>query len=73
MLLCNPVCLLAYTYVSWKFFKHRIDDEEITLLNFFGEHYADYQKSVGTGLPFIKGFLHRSWFLLYVFLQTFSI
>ncbi|XP_064642388.1 protein-S-isoprenylcysteine O-methyltransferase-like [Lineus longissimus] len=56
LILCNPFCLAAYTIASWKFFKDRIDHEEITLLNFFGEQYLDYQKKVGTGLPFIKGY-----------------
>ena len=53
----NPLCLAAYTYVSWLFFKSRIEDEEIALLNFFGEKYIRYQQEVGTGLPFIKGWL----------------
>ncbi|ELU16074.1 hypothetical protein CAPTEDRAFT_223498 [Capitella teleta] len=56
IMLCNPLCAVAYTIVSWKFFNFRIVDEEITLLNFFGEEYLDYQKRVGTGLPFIKGY-----------------
>lgn len=32
-------------------------EEEMYLLNFFGEDYVTYQKKVGTGLPFIKGYL----------------
>ncbi|XP_013785267.1 protein-S-isoprenylcysteine O-methyltransferase-like [Limulus polyphemus] len=56
LLLCNPVCLIGYTVASWKFFKTRIIEEEITLLNFFGEDYVMYQKRVGTGLPFIRGY-----------------
>ncbi|XP_033764371.1 protein-S-isoprenylcysteine O-methyltransferase-like [Pecten maximus] len=56
LILFNPVCLVGYTIVSWKFFKERIYEEEIYLLNFFGEHYLDYQKKVGTGLPFISGY-----------------
>lgn len=55
-MLCNPVCAMAYAIVSWKFFKFRIMDEEVALLNFFGEEYLDYQKRVGTGLPFISGY-----------------
>ena len=31
-------------------------EEEITLLNFFGEDYLLYQKHVPTGLPFIYGY-----------------
>jgi len=56
VVLCNPFCLIGYTIASWKFFNARIHDEEITLLNFFGEDYVRYQKKVGTGLPFIKGY-----------------
>lgn len=53
----NPVCIVAYTLTSWKFFKDRIYYEEITLLNFFGEEYISYQEKVNIGLPFIKGFV----------------
>nr|XP_033327413.1 protein-S-isoprenylcysteine O-methyltransferase [Megalopta genalis] len=56
LILQNPFCLLAYAIASWKFFHSRILLEEITLLYFFGQDYADYQKSVGTGLPFISGY-----------------
>ncbi|KAJ8022090.1 Protein-S-isoprenylcysteine O-methyltransferase [Holothuria leucospilota] len=56
ILLCNPICLVAYTVASWRFFKERVEDEEITLLHFFGEDYLNYQKKVGTKLPFIKGY-----------------
>lgn len=53
----NPICLVGYTLASWNFFKERIEVEEITLLNFFQEEYVEYQKKVGTGLPFIKGYV----------------
>uniref|UniRef100_A0A0B6ZTA6 Protein-S-isoprenylcysteine O-methyltransferase n=1 Tax=Arion vulgaris TaxID=1028688 RepID=A0A0B6ZTA6_9EUPU len=56
IMLCNPICLVAYTIVSWRFFNERIFEEEICLLNFFGEQYLDYQKRVPTGLPFIYGY-----------------
>jgi protein-S-isoprenylcysteine O-methyltransferase len=55
--LLNPVCLVAYTWASWNFFKERIDVEEVTLINFFQQEYVDYQKRVSTGIPFIKGYL----------------
>jgi protein-S-isoprenylcysteine O-methyltransferase len=55
LVLCNPLCLIAYTYASWTFFSDRIFEEEITLLNFFGEDYIRYQSKVPTGLPFISG------------------
>lgn len=56
LMLCNPFCLIAYSIVSWRFFRERIYEEEIYLLNFFGEDYLDYQKTVRTGLPFIEGY-----------------
>lgn len=56
VILCNPVCIVAYILASWHFFKDRIWDEEITLLHFFGQDYINYQNNVGTGLPFIDGF-----------------
>lgn len=56
LILQNPFCFLAYTVVSWRFFHDRILVEEITLLTFFGQDYVDYQKEVGTGLPFISGY-----------------
>lgn len=56
IILGNPVCTLLYTAVSWKFFKDRIYVEELTLLNFFGDDYVEYQKNVPTGLPGIRGY-----------------
>lgn len=56
LLLANPVCVVAYAVASWTFFSVRIQEEEIILINFFGEQYFDYQRRVGTGLPFIKGY-----------------
>ncbi|KAF2359990.1 Isoprenylcysteine carboxyl methyltransferase [Trinorchestia longiramus] len=56
VLLINPICVVFYTAASWYFFNERIEFEEMTLLNFFGQEYVDYQKQVGSGLPFIKGY-----------------
>ncbi|CAN7986962.1 unnamed protein product [Ixodes hexagonus] len=56
VVLVNPLCIVAYACASWKFFKTRVEEEEITLLNFFGEDYVQYQKRTCTGLPFIQGF-----------------
>ena len=60
ILLANPLCLLAYTYVTWAFFNERIFVEEYTLLQFFGEEYAQYQDRVPVGIPFIKGYIHSN-------------
>jgi protein-S-isoprenylcysteine O-methyltransferase len=57
VVLCNPLCFLAYTYVSWAFFQERIFVEEYTLLTFFGDDYAQYQKTVPVGIPLIKGYV----------------
>lgn len=56
LILVNPICTIAYALASWSFFYERIYFEEITLIKFFGEKYLDYQKKVGTGLPFIRGY-----------------
>ncbi|XP_018315164.1 protein-S-isoprenylcysteine O-methyltransferase [Mycetomoellerius zeteki] len=56
LILQNPLCFFAYALMSWSFFHDRVMIEEITLLNFFGEDYVQYQKRVGTGLPFISGY-----------------
>uniref|UniRef100_A0A915K185 Protein-S-isoprenylcysteine O-methyltransferase n=1 Tax=Romanomermis culicivorax TaxID=13658 RepID=A0A915K185_ROMCU len=60
ILLSNPLCLIIYGYVSWSFFNERIYYEEETLLQFFGQQYSDYQRRVGTGLPFIRGKLRNN-------------
>ncbi|XP_047347455.1 protein-S-isoprenylcysteine O-methyltransferase [Vespa velutina] len=56
LILQNPFCILGYAVASWRFFHDRILIEEITLLNFFGEAYVEYQGKVPTGLPFISGY-----------------
>lgn len=55
VLLCNPLCTLAYTIASWRFFRERIEEEELSLIHFFAEDYIEYKKKVPTGLPFISG------------------
>ncbi|KAJ8387200.1 hypothetical protein AAFF_G00159190 [Aldrovandia affinis] len=55
IMLCNPVCLVGYTLASWRFFRERIEEEEITLIHFFGEDYLEYKRKVRSGLPFITG------------------
>ncbi|KAL6732879.1 hypothetical protein Aduo_003592 [Ancylostoma duodenale] len=56
VILCNPICLCAYAYVSWHFFNERIYDEERDLINFFGQQYVNYRRVVWVGVPFVKGF-----------------
>lgn len=55
VMLCNPVCIAGYTMASWRFFRERIEEEELSLIHFFAEDYLEYKKKVGTGLPFISG------------------
>lgn len=55
VMLCNPVCILGYTIASWRFFRERIEEEELSLIHFFAEEYVEYKKRVPTGLPFISG------------------
>lgn len=55
VLLCNPVCLVGYTLASWRFFRERVEEEEFSLIHFFGQEYVDYKRNVPTGLPFISG------------------
>ncbi|CAL4064345.1 unnamed protein product, partial [Meganyctiphanes norvegica] len=56
VILMNPVCTVGFGLASWTFFRERIYIEEIMLIKFFGGSYVEYQKKVGTGLPFITGF-----------------
>ena len=58
VVLLNPICAVVYAISSWNFFHNRIHFEEMTLIKFFGTRYLNYQKKVGTGLPFINGFIY---------------
>ncbi|XP_063064494.1 protein-S-isoprenylcysteine O-methyltransferase [Engraulis encrasicolus] len=55
VMLCNPICILGYTLASWRFFRERIEEEEISLIHFFGDDYIEYKRRVPSGLPFIRG------------------
>lgn len=57
VLLCNPLCTVAYAAASFLFFRTRIRYEERAMRRFFGAQYERYQQRVGTGLPFIRGFV----------------
>jgi len=56
LLLCNPLCTVAYAMASYKFFKKRIHYEESAMFEFFGAAYTRYQHQVPSGVPFVKGF-----------------
>merc|ERR1712196_56835 len=46
VMLCNPVSIVLFYYVSYKFFADRIPFEERLLIKFFGDQYLDYKKKV---------------------------
>jgi len=50
----NAVCFVAYTVVLWKFFHHRIVEEEKLLCAFFEDEYVRYRSTTSTGIPFIR-------------------
>ncbi|XP_008804909.1 probable protein-S-isoprenylcysteine O-methyltransferase [Phoenix dactylifera] len=54
LMLCNPICIVAFTMVTWRFFYRRIRFEEFFLRQFFGSQYVEYARRVPSGLPFIK-------------------
>ncbi|KAG9456333.1 hypothetical protein H6P81_000841 [Aristolochia fimbriata] len=54
VMLCNPLCTIAFAVVTWKFFSRRIPYEEFFLKQFFGVQYIEYARKVPSGLPFIK-------------------
>ena len=55
LMLLNPVSLIGFILASWKFFDDRVYEEEIALVNMFGQAYVDYKKAVPSGVPFVYG------------------
>jgi protein-S-isoprenylcysteine O-methyltransferase len=53
LLLCNPVSVVAFTVVTWRFFDDRIRHEEDLLVSFFGKQYEDYRTVTPTRIPYI--------------------
>lgn len=53
ILLVNPVSLVIFIYLLYRFFLSRIQFEEIKLIEFFGKDYVQYKKEVRSGLPFV--------------------
>ena len=49
----NPLCIIGFTYILFKFFKNRIQIEEKYLIRFFGMEYINYKREVGILIPFI--------------------
>ncbi|CAI4059200.1 protein-S-isoprenylcysteine carboxyl O-methyltransferase SKDI_04G6190 [Saccharomyces kudriavzevii IFO 1802] len=53
LLLLNPISLVIFISVLWKFFNDRIRIEEKYLVEFFGRDYIDYKKEVSVGIPLL--------------------
>lgn len=50
----NPVSVVIFIIVLWRFFSNRIYNEEKYLVDFFGKDYEDYRRRTPTLIPFIK-------------------
>ncbi|KAJ3045886.1 hypothetical protein HDV00_006152 [Rhizophlyctis rosea] len=53
IVLMNPLCLVAYFFALKMFFSGRIEYEEGTLLEFFGEEYRVYRERTWVLIPFL--------------------
>jgi protein-S-isoprenylcysteine O-methyltransferase len=51
LLLCNPLCTIAYFIVSQRFFASRIPIEEANLIKIFGHDYVEYKARTWIGIP----------------------
>jgi len=54
VMLGNPLCIIGYALKAHMFFVDRIEMEEETLIEFFGQDYINYRNTVPVGIPFIK-------------------
>ncbi|MED6157533.1 protein-S-isoprenylcysteine O-methyltransferase [Stylosanthes scabra] len=54
IMLCNPISVVAFVVIVWRFFARRIPYEEYFLRQFFGRDYQEYARKVGSGIPFIN-------------------
>ncbi|KAF8475973.1 Isoprenylcysteine carboxyl methyltransferase family-domain-containing protein [Kalaharituber pfeilii] len=54
LMLANPISFTAYAVVLWRFFRDRIEAEEMYLISFFGQSYKDYKAQTRVGIPFIN-------------------
>ena len=61
MLLCNPLCVLAYAAATWYFFYDRIPHEEELLHDFFGDAYRQYKQKTHIGIPLISWAVKRKY------------
>lgn len=61
VLLHNPFCTLGFFYGAYRFFVARVPFEEETLVEFFGDEYITYRRSVPLLLPFIRDSAKDDW------------
>lgn len=54
VMLCNPLSIIGFAVVVWKFFSTRIPYEEYFLRQFFGIEYVEYAQQVVSGVPFVN-------------------
>lgn len=54
IMLCNPISMIGFAIVVWRFFAQRIPYEEYFLRQFFGSSYDEYAQGVPSGVPFVK-------------------
>ncbi|KAF9948683.1 hypothetical protein BGZ72_009433 [Mortierella alpina] len=54
LMMMNPVCLIGFAVVLYRFFSERIQYEEQLLTRFFGQDYRNYKARTSTGIPLIK-------------------
>ncbi|CAM9933866.1 unnamed protein product [Ascophyllum nodosum] len=57
VLLCNPLCFVAYAAAASMFFRRRIPFEEALLKKFYPDEYPEYVSKTFVGIPFLP----RSW------------
>jgi len=53
LVLQNPISLILYSVLLWRFFYYRTRAEERALIKFFGQNYVEYRRRVGTKIPFV--------------------
>ena len=49
----NPISVIVFSSVLWKFFYDRIQYEETFLVSMFGSAYVEYRSKTSTWIPFI--------------------
>jgi protein-S-isoprenylcysteine O-methyltransferase len=52
-MLQNPISIVVFTVVLWRFFKKRVVHEEKSLIGMFGRDYEIYRAKTRTWIPFI--------------------